>query len=55
MVNRVFAFRFGYWLSRRDVGAAKVQNPDFYEQTKRFFQRKPGFFIVYIAVRKYQP
>ena len=26
MVNRVFASRFGYWLSRRDVGAAKNQN-----------------------------
>ena len=24
MFNRVFASRFGYWLSRRDVGAAKI-------------------------------
>ena len=24
MVNRVFASRFGYWLSRGDVGAAKI-------------------------------
>ena len=26
MFNRVFASRFDYWLSRRDVGAAKNQN-----------------------------
>ena len=29
MVNRVFASRFGYWLSRRDVGAAKSSNRPF--------------------------
>ena len=29
MFNRVFASRFDYWLARGEVGAAKVQNPDF--------------------------
>ena len=29
MVNRVFASRFGYWLSRGDVGAAKIKKSGF--------------------------
>ena len=33
MFNRVFASRFDYWLSRRDVGAAKINKSGF----TRFF------------------
>ena len=29
MVNRVFASRFDYWLSRSEVGAAKIKRPPF--------------------------
>lgn len=29
MFNRVFASRFGYWLSRRDVGAAEIDKTAF--------------------------
>ena len=44
MVNRVFASRFDYWLSRGDVGAAKIDKT----AILRFFVRFP----ILLRVRK---
>ncbi len=45
MVNRVFASRFDYWLSRSDVGAAKITT----DHTCRFFL----CFAIVSRVRKF--